>query len=199
MSIECNRDHMERHISLLSQSWHSDNLSAIMEIRCLRDNAPARSITFDPTDDWLRDDALSSAISLNLAGWNAYVCVNPISSLKSGSADAKSIVAAYYIYADADDFEAASRLRSASPRPDFFVRTGSKPHERLHAYWAIQDIASLDEWQRMQGALIAKFRTDPAIKDASRIMRLAGTISYPSKAKAKKGYETELTVLEELV
>ena len=106
---------MERHISLLTQSWHSDNLSAIMEIRCLRDNAPARSITFDPTDDWLRDDAISSAISLNLAGWNAYVCVNPISSLKTGSADAKSIVAAYYIYADADDYEAASRLRSASP------------------------------------------------------------------------------------
>jgi hypothetical protein len=30
-------------------------------------------------------------------------------------------------------------------------------------------------------------------------MRLAGTISYPSKAKAEKGYETEVTVLEELV
>lgn len=198
MSLECNRDHIERHISLLTQSWHTDNLSAIMEIRCLRENAPARSMTFDPTDDWLLDDAISSAISLNLAGWNVYVCVNPISSLKSGSADAKSIVAAYYIYADADDFEAASRLRSASPRPDFFVRTGSKPYERLHAYWAIQDIASLHEWQRMQAALIEQFKTDPAIKDASRIMRLAGTISYPGKAKVKKGYETELTVLEEL-
>ena len=50
----------------------------------------------------------------------------------------------------------------------------------------------------MQAALIEQFKTDPAIKDASRIMRLARTISYPSTAKAKKGYETEVTVLEEL-
>lgn len=61
-----------------------------------------------------------------------------------------------------------------------------------------KDIASLDEWLQMQAALIEQFKTDPAIKDASRIMRLARTISYPSTAKAKKGYETEVTVLEEL-
>ena len=37
---------------------------------------------------------------------------------------------------------------------------------------------------------------DKTIHNASRIMRIEGTLSYPNKAKMLKGYKTELTRLK---
>ena len=38
---------------------------------------------------------------------------------------------------------------------------------------------------------------DPQICNPSRIMRLGGTVSYPSKAKRARGYQIELTAFYE--
>ena len=49
----------------------------------------------------------------------------------------------------------------------------------------------------MQKHLIAKFDSDEAICNPSRIMRLAGTVAYPSVDKKQRGYVPEITLLKE--
>ena len=134
---------------------------------------------------------------MNEDGWNLYVCVNPIRSNWTGAAKDEAIIAAYFAFADADDLGAAERLMRAEPSPYFVVHTGCVPHGRLHAYWRIEGIPDLAAWRDMQTALIARFGCDPAIKNPSRVMRLAGTLSYPNRAKSARGYQTERTWLEE--
>lgn len=197
MHIEPNRADMERHIQLLTEPWHADKLAAVMEIRCLQEAGLVKSFKFDPQDEDFFEDAVDKAIALNGAAWNVYVCVNPINADWTGQANDASILAAYFAFADADDTEASSRLEVAPIPPDFFVRTGQTPHLRLHAYWRATGIPDLEAWKSMQAALIQNFGTDPAIKNPSRIMRLAGTISYPSEKKRALDYVPELTSLQE--
>lgn len=198
MDIEPNRADMERHIQLLTEPWHADQLAAVMEIRCLREGGQVQSFKFDPHDPGFLDDAVSRAIALNEAAWNVYVCVNPIDATWQGQANDASILTAYFAFADADDSEASGRLEVAPILPDFIVRTGQTPHLRLHAYWRATGIPDLEGWRSMQTALIQNFGTDPNVKNPSRIMRLAGTTSFPIERKKKRGYVPELTSLQEV-
>lgn len=199
MHIEPNRSDMERHIQLLTEPWHADKLAAVMEIRCLQEGGSVKSFKFDPHDPDFLDEAVSRATVLNEAAWNIYVCVNPIDAAWTGQANDASVLTAYFAFADADDTKASRRLQVAPIRPDFFVRTGQTPHLRLHAYWRATGIPDLEAWKSMQAALIQNFDTDPAVKNPSRIMRLAGTISFPSEKKKMLGYVPELTSLQEAV
>ena len=67
----------------------------------------------------------------------------------------------------------------------------------MHAYWSISDVPSLKLWTELQSRLIEYFGSDPASKNPSRIMRLAGTISYPTERKILRGYSPEITYLLE--
>ena len=197
MILEYNRSAVERHIDLLTQPWIEDGLSALLEIRCLKVGGGSKSIYVDPTDDDLLDDAITKVCDLNQAGWNGYVCVNPMDNTNVGPANDEAIVGAYFVFADADDGEASKRLLASSLQPDFYVQTGSTPTQRLHAYWRVDYILDLDNWKVMQEHLVANFGSDPAICNPSRIMRLAGTVAYPSETKRTRGYIPELTLLKE--
>jgi hypothetical protein len=192
-----NRRDMERHIELLTEPWADHGIEAAMEIRCLKENRSPVSLRLKPLDAAFRQETLSQAMQLNEGGWNIYVCVNPIRNNWTGAAKDEAIVAAYFAFADADDSGAAERLVRAEPSPDFVVHTGSVPHGRLHAYWRIEGIPDLEAWRDMQSALIARLGSDPAIKNPSRVMRLAGTLSHPDGSKTARGYLTELTRLKE--
>ena len=197
MILEYNRSAIERHIDLLTKPWIEDGLSALLEIRCLKVGGGSKSIYVDPTDDDLLDDAITKVCDLNQAGWNGYVCVNPMDNTNVGPANDEAIVGAYFVFADADDGEASKRLLASSLQPDFYVQTGSTPTQRLHAYWRVDYILDLDNWKVMQEHLVANFGSDPAICNPSRIMRLAGTVAYPSETKRTRGYIPELTLLKE--
>ena len=197
MTLEHNRSAIERHIELLTQPWIEDGLSALLELRCLKVGGGSKSIYVDPTDDDLLDDAITKVCDLNQAGWNEYVCVNPMDNTNVGPANDEAIVGAYFVFADADDGEASKRLLASSLQPDFYVQTGSTPTQRLHAYWRVDYILDLDNWKVMQEHLVANFGSDPAICNPSRIMRLAGTVAYPSETKRTRGYIPELTLLKE--
>ena len=54
----------------------------------------------------------------------------------------------------------------------------------------------MSAWRQAQKALISEFQTDASIHHPSRIMRLAGTISWPSADKRAKGYIPELVRLD---
>lgn len=198
MSPETNRDDAERHIRLLTQPWIESGTTDLMEIRCLHESGKTKTFKFAPSEEDFFDDCMTNAITLNEAGWNIYVCVNPIVHSWNGAAADPGITNAYFIFADADDCAAAQRIRASQTRPDFYVVTGTRPTERLHAYWRVLDIPNIDSWTLMQNALITQFGSDPAIKNPSRIMRLAGTVAYPTKTKIARGYVPELTYLQEV-
>ena len=50
-------------------------------------------------------------------------------------------------------------------------------------------------WKQLQKLLSGNLGTDKAIHNPSRIMRVAGSVSYPTKKKEKRGYQAEITRL----
>lgn len=197
MTLEPNRKDIERHIELLTQPWKDADLVANTEIRCLKEKSGSKSILFDPADGDETDDAVSNLIRLNEVEWNCYICVNPIDPDHLAPARDKDIITAFYTFIDADDENAANNISQSPLLPDFCVQTGTIPEKRMHAYWSVSDVPCLEEWSEVQSQMIGYFGSDPAITNPSRIMRLAGTISYPIKRKISRGYSPELTCLLE--
>lgn len=197
MTLEPNRVDIERHIELLSQPWKDANLSANAEIRCLDGNGRSKSYLFNPLDSDETDHAVSKMIGLNDVGWNCYICVNPIDPGHRAPARDRDILTAFYAFIDADDENASSNITQSPLLPDFCIQTGTIPEKRMHAYWSVSDVPCLQEWSEVQSKLIGYFGSDPAIKNPSRIMRMAGTISYPKEDKISRGYIPEITHLVE--
>lgn len=57
------------------------------------------------------------------------------------------------------------------PKPTVMVSTGGKS---VHCYWVLDLPINKVQWQPLQNRLIAHAGSDPACKDASRVMRLPG-------------------------
>ena len=55
---------------------------------------------------------------------------------------------------------------------------------------------NMSDWRQIQKNLIGWLGTDKGIHNPSRIMRIAGTVSYPDRAKQLRGYQVELTRLK---
>jgi hypothetical protein len=53
----------------------------------------------------------------------------------------------------------------------------------------------MDAWKDVQKAIAASLGTDPMVVNPSRIMRVAGTVSWPNKDKVAKGYVPELVTM----
>ena len=65
--------------------------------------------------------------------------------------------------------------------------TGRTPHLRVHAYVKLDGKVTPDELESVNVALKTLFGSDD-VADHSRLMRLAGTINYPTKDKLERGY-----------
>jgi hypothetical protein len=197
MTLEPNREDIERHIELLTQPWRDADLVANAEIRCLSEKAGTKSILFNPSYGDETDDAVSNLIRLNEVDWNGYICVNPIDPTHHKPARDTDIITAFYAFIDADNENTANNITQSPILPDFCVQTGTIPEKRMHAYWSVSDVPCPEKWSELQSRLIDYFGSDPAIKNPSRIMRLAGTISYPNERKISRGYIPEITHLLE--
>ena len=106
---------------------------------------------------------------------------------------------AFYNFIDLDDGGAVAALseRSQHLPATLAVVTGRQPAPRMHAYWQLDEGArNLSAWECQQSALAAHFDGDP-VQDPPRVMRLAGTVSYPSEIKAARGYVPELVTLQD--
>jgi hypothetical protein len=121
--------------------------------------------------------------------------------VKSGkSAKDGDILRAHYSFADADDVQGLNGLNELSGliEPDIIVTTGTIPHERRHAYWRLTEpCLNLQLWKERQKQIAVKFKTDKVVVNPSRIMRVAGTVSYPNSTKLAKGYVPELVTMHE--
>jgi hypothetical protein len=75
-----------------------------------------------------------------------------------------------------------------------FVMTGRTPHERGHPYFRIAGNVTRDQVREINIALKTALDTDD-VEDVCRVMRLAGTVSYPPPDKVARGYIAELVTL----
>jgi hypothetical protein len=189
-------------ITIITADWsNTPHRVGGFEIRCLGENRSTVSQIFALE---AVSEATDLAVRMNANRLNVYMTINPIDMdaiAKSGkSAKDGDILRAHYSFADADDVLGLNGLNELSGliEPDITVTTGTIPHERRHAYWRLTEpCLDLPLWKERQKQIAAKFKTDKAVVNPSRIMRLAGTVSYPNPAKLAKGYVPELVTMHE--
>lgn len=197
---QANRADIAQHIERISHRWGELDIPVVLEVRMLRPGRTPNVARFDVSDQTWLNECIDHIIAMNEAGLNAYACVNPVNpaSVKPGkNATDNDIAAAFFQWIDCDD-EAATTAYSnfQGPQRAFNVLTGTEPYKRPHIYWELEAPATdLAEWRKVQIALAARFGSDGAVVNPSRIMRLAGTITYPDENKQAKGYVSETTTL----
>ena len=103
-----------------------------------------------------------------------------------------------YAWADADkqgDVERIEKvLKEKNIVPAMVVVTGRTPHVRVHVYVKLDGKVTAEEVEDANAALKTLFGSD-AVQNPDRLMRLAGTVNYPTKDKLERGYVAELVTL----
>lgn len=107
-------------------------------------------------------------IAKNVAGAGVFMAINQIEGKGSISDDKVTEVKAVFI--DADGTMNFSEIKKLNPH--LVVRTSKK---KYHAYWLVTDLEP-SRFKAVQKTLAAKFGTDPAVCNPSRVMRMSGTL-----------------------
>ena len=195
------KETIKRFITEITEDWHQFSEQAgKFEIRCLGENRTNITQIFTLEDV---TEAVDLAIRMNAIKMNIYMTINPINpsaiiSCGKGAKD-NDIIRAHYSFADADDLQGLNGIKklSITVKPDIIVITGTTPHERMHTYWRLmQPCNDMLLWKIKQEQIANQFQTDPRVINSSRIMRLPGTVSFPSTAKQRKGYVPELVSMQ---
>ncbi len=191
-----NPEDIKKFFDLITQQWRSQEVeNCLFEVRCLGENKKPLSQKFSYKKI---PDAVEFAKGMNEQKYNVYTTVNPINPNVEKNARDENVSLAFFSFADADDLAGVEALKKfcESQKPDFVVITGNTPHLRAHTYWRLdQPCADMEVWRETQQRLASNFKTDPSVINPSRIMRVPGTISYPSGKKRAQGYIDELVVL----
>ena len=198
--IEPDRKTVARFIHTIQHDWCDDpDQDGLLEIRCLGEN---RTTVNQQFSTHAINDAIDFVAEMNCLKLNTYMTINPINDQAErsgkGATDA-DILRAHFSFADADDERGLAGLKqlAALIKPDLVVQTGSVPCKRYHAYWRlVEPCLDLSMWRQRQSDIARRFGTDQAVVNPSRLMRVAGTIAYPSAAKIARGYIPELTTLK---
>lgn len=141
------------------------------------------------------DMATEHAIRRNMQGENVYVGVNPRKPGTVRQATAADVEISFFHFADIDKAEAVDQLveRYRVFPPSITVTTGTQPNRRPHLYWRLEEpVRNLDDWTERQRGIAQALGGDMVI-DPPRIMRLAGTINFPTQKKMGLGYRVERT------
>jgi hypothetical protein len=195
-----NIGHVLTHLEFLAKPNAGLSPEYKLEIRAISEGAPPRSLLINPTNDDGLEKALVFVEQTNRQGFNNYVTVNPARPQGPNVKD-QDIIQIPFLFADADERGVVSKVKSDFiHKPDAYVFTGIKPFERGHFYWQLEEPvqpADFEQWKKLMQNIAKRHGCDPQICNPSRIMRLGGTVSYPSKAKRARGYQTELTAFYE--
>ena len=100
----------------------------------------------------------------------------------------KNIIRVRAVYVDADrDLEGVIARLKGLLRPSAVVQSS---RGRAQIYWWVNDAFPLNQFERVQRALISKLGTDPQVHDLPRVMRLPGSLHLkdePQLVKMKLG------------
>ncbi len=112
------------------------------------------------------DKHLSLLTELNNSGAGIFVTVNKTDLC---GREAKNITKVRAVFVDLDGAPLGPILL-APLEPHIIIETSS---QRYHAYWLVEGI-KLEDFTRIQKALITRFQGDTAVHDLPRVMRLPG-------------------------
>ena len=196
-------DWMKEHLSTLFAAARAHNENLRFELRAIhptRKGPGGKFITNNasfPLNSKGLSEGIAWAANLNQnEGFNLYVGANPRKPVLSSSTGAKEDdIEPFFewLFVDADSDTAVTALRqNTGPQHGMIVATGLAPSMRCHCYWQVEEaIQNPAAWSDLQKHLQRAFGTD-AVFDTPRILRLAGSVSYPSEKKAAKGYRVEI-------
>ena len=192
---------IKEFLQTITQDWHElDDLNPQIELRCINGSRKVQVSRFNANPEGI-NLAVAHAEVMNALGQNVYMCINPVrgdAKIDAGKgAKDTDIAAAFFCFADADTDGAMQNILSfAGPKFTMSVKTGTTPFIRGHAYWQLEEPChNMDAWRDVQKAIAASLGTDAAVINPSRIMRVAGTVSWPNQDKTAKGYVPELVTL----
>jgi hypothetical protein len=133
------------------------------------------------------DDAVAFAVQQNqIPGQNIYVGValrKPDTPRDRRAADIDVLaLPAYYVDIDKGEAVVAAKNRYNGCPPTCVVITGRHPHIRAQLWWRLENPdRDLDRARRQNTALATAFEGDTTVVNPSRVMRLAGSIAWPTK------------------
>ena len=199
MNFSPNVDDMSAHLALLYDWTQTAYPNAVFEVRCIPPNGGGvRDKRFTCAPNGYKQ-AVDYAVQQN-DNCNIYVTVNPLKPGTARTATDEDVEIALYHFADADgvdDPDALIAERGQGFVPTFTVRTGSTPLPRCQVFWQQSEpVTDMAAWRSTQDGLAQQFGTDATVKNPSRVLRLAGTVSYPPPRKQKRGYVVEATLLD---
>jgi RecA-family ATPase len=96
---------------------------------------------------------------------------------------------------EGDEARIKTLLKEVGVQPAVLVQTGTVPWIRFQIYFRLEHPLPTLEIETVNAALRAWLGGDD-VGNADRVMRLAGTLSFPSQKKAERGYLVERTVLK---
>ena len=189
--LSANPKTIARYLHQLMQDWEERE---VVELRFLAEKRMPENYRFETSQ--IRE-ATNCILEMNNRGLNAYAVVHPVLRQTPVSAKDADIKRAFFAYVDADEKGAADRVRESKLFiPEMEVVTGTKPFLRNHIYFRFDEpMTDMQRWSELQKCLIKEFGTDTAIHNPSRLMRIAGSVAYPSESKLKRHYRAEVTKL----
>ena len=143
------------------------------------------------------EDLVMVACSHNeIEGQNVYIgaALRKPDSAPFGRATDADFYAAPANWCDLDEPGACARVRElcGNTPATLAVMTGRKPHPRAQLYWKREEpITNADTLRCVNSNIAAKLGSDPSVVNPSRVLRLAGSIAWPTKP----GREIEMTQL----
>jgi hypothetical protein len=146
------------------------------------------------------EDAAQFAIEINAAGYNVYVGAALRHGLgsASGRANGDNVLDASNSWAEYDGAGDEERiqaiLKANNLTPALVVTTGTTPHPRRHLYFKLVGSVTPEQLQAANASLKALLGSDD-VQNPDRVLRLAGTVNYPTPKKRERGYVDELTSL----
>jgi hypothetical protein len=144
--------------------------------------------------------ATNDALAANRAGSNVYVGVtlkSPDAPRARRTSNNHASVANYVVLDFDRDLVAGAKRLGAIARPDFMVITGTQPEARGQCWVRVREEVDLEYWDQITRRLARHCGADTSATGLSRLMRLGGTVSYPSQAKRERGYIAQVTQLHE--
>lgn len=146
----------------------------IVELRLIRSSPK------DAKQKWRIASEIPTNVSglrkLNEQGYNIYFGINPRRA--EGGSSNGDVLLARCMFVDFDGVvlaEVRRRIDEVSlPTPTLILNSG----HGHHCYWRLDEpLHDLSEWRSRQEGLIDALDSDPAIKDAARIMRVPGFLN----------------------
>ena len=132
------------------------------------------------------DKAVAFAAERNAQGHNTYigVALRDPDTPPFGRASDRDHYATTAIGGDLDTGEAsaAAPSRTRGLPPSFIVCTGQHPHKRLQPFWLLDEpVTDPEQHRSLFGGVADSLAGDRAITNPGRVMRLAGSIAWPTK------------------